>query len=255
MWRRRHERDLEAEHRPEKIRERISKGRHESSLADAVLGGVDGIITTFAVVAGSTGGQLSSEVVIVLGASNLIADGFSVAVSNYLATRSEQEEVEHVRDDERWQVRVYPEGERREVREIFAQKGFEGETLDRIVEVITHDPDVWVDTMMRDELGVCQPPETPRRAAFATFLAFAVLGFIPLAPYIVSLGSARFATSMGLSAAGFVLIGAWKGIASHGSPLRSGVQTLLVGSAAAALAYGVGALLHHLFGLAPGQGG
>ncbi|MHB9029369.1 MAG: VIT1/CCC1 transporter family protein [Candidatus Latescibacterota bacterium] len=256
MWFRRKQRNLKNEHRPEKIRKRISRKKGESVLGDAVLGGVDGIVTTFAVIAGSAGGKLSSQVVIILGLANLIADGFSMAVSNYLSTKSEGEQVERAREDESRQIEEYPKGERREVREIFARKGFDDATLNYIVEVITSNRDVWVDTMLSDELKMRIVSESPRHAAVTTFVAFVFFGFVPLIPYIFSFPQTLlFPVSSCLAAFAFISLGVWKGVALHRSPIRSGVQTFVVGGIAAVLAYGVGALLHSLFGMSPGQGG
>jgi len=253
MWRRTRNRDLKEEHRPDKIRERIAARRGESPLGDAVLGAVDGIVTTFAIVAGSAGGRLSTEVVIVLGLANLIADGFSMAVSNFLGTRSRQEEVDQAKQDESWQIDSYPMGEYREVREIFARKGFRGPTLDRIVEVITRNRDVWIDTMLDEELNLQRVPASPWRAAVVTFIAFDLFGFIPLIPFVFPAFAPEhlFLASGGLSAAAFATLGIWKGVMLNRPPIRSGFQTLLIGSIAAALAYAVGALLHTLFGVSP----
>ncbi len=253
MWQQTRHRDLKEEHRPEKIRERISARGGQSWLGDAVLGGVDGIVTTFAVVAGSAGGQLSTHVVIILGLANLFADGFSMAISNYLGTRSRREEVEEAKEDESWQIESYPLGEHREVREIFARKGFRGPTLDHIVDVITRDKEVWIDTMLEEELNLQKVAASPRRAAIVTFIAFVLFGSIPLTPFVFPMQTQQqlFLISGGLSAVAFAILGVWKGAMLHRPPLRSGLQTFLIGSIAALLAYGVGAVLHLLFGVAP----
>ena len=257
MWNHTKHRDLKEEHRPDKIRERISAPGGASPLGDVVLGATDGIITTFAVVAGSAGGQLSTDVVIVLGMANLLADGFSMAVSNYLGTRSRREEVEKAKEDESWQIEAYPQGEYREVREIFARKGFRGATLDRIVETITRDKEVWIDTMLEEELNLQKATASPWRAAVVTFIAFLLFGFIPLIPFVfpIPVGQHLFLISGGLSAVAFALLGMWKGAMLNRPVLRSGLQTFLIGSIAAVLAYGVGAVLHSLFGVAPTSAG
>lgn len=245
-------RDLHAEHQLEKIRERISGQRGMSALGDAVLGAVDGIITTFAVVAGSTGGKFSVQVVIVLGLANLIADGFSMAVSNFLSTRSKEEEIERAREDESWQIDTNPEGERLEVREIFARKGFDEDTINRIVHVITQDRNVWVETMLEDELNLQKIYEKPWRAATTTFFAFVLFGLVPLIPYIFSFPERiLFPLSSTLAAIAFIILGIWKGIMLHNSLFHSALQTFIVGVIAALLAYSVGALLHSFFGLTP----
>lgn len=247
------ERNLEEEHRPEVIRERMAR-KGKSSLADAVLGGVDGIVTTFAIVAGSAGGGLSASVVILLGMANLFADGFSMAASNFLSTVSKYEEVKRAQEDESWQIGKYPEGERRELREIFARKGFGGRTLDQIIEVISRNRGVWVDTMIADELNLERSPGSPLTAAIATFTAFLIFGFIPLIPYILFVPqNIVFAVSAGLSALAFILLGSLKGLKLRRSPARSALQTFMVGGIAAAIAYGVGALLRGLFGIVNGS--
>jgi len=214
-----------------------------------MLGGVDGVVTTFAVVAGSAGGQLASTIVIILGIANLIADGFSMAVSNYLGTRTRQEEVRQSRADEQWQIDVFPEGEREEIREIFARKGFEGTGLDEIVEIITADREVWVDTMMAEELRLSDVSTRPLRAGVTTFVAFSICGAIPLLPFLIGAGdfNAMFFVSASLGAATFFALGMGKGRVVGISPVRSGLQTLAMGGVAAILAYGAGYVLHLIF--------
>jgi VIT1/CCC1 family predicted Fe2+/Mn2+ transporter len=252
MWGRK-KRNLKEEHHPEAVRNRVAAAQSESGVGDAVLGGVDGIITSFAVVAGSTGGRLSADVVIVLGLANLLADGFSMAVSNYLGTRSRQEEVARARHDEHWQIEQYPQGEKREIREIFGRKGFRGATLDHIVDVITRNREVWVDTMLVEELNLSPAAARPIRSAVATFFSFVLFGFIPLAPFLISLFAREnlFLASSLLTSLAFLLLGAWKGYVLEQPSLRSALQTLAIGAIAAGIAYGAGALLHTVFGVAP----
>ncbi len=248
MWRRRKKRNLHVEHHPEAVRTRVAEMGGGSW-----LGGVDGIVTTFAVVAGTTGGRLPVEVLIILGFANLVADGFSMAVSNYLGTRSRREEVERARKDEHWQIEQYPQGEKREVREIFKRKGFRGATLDHIVEVITRNREVWVDTMLVDELKFSKAIAEPLRSGLATFFSFALFGFIPLLPFVVPVFPQKhlFLSSSLLTALAFVVLGIWKGYMLERSPVRSAFQTLVIGGIAAVLAYSVGAVLHNIFGVSP----
>lgn len=248
-------RDLAAEHLPDRIRERLAQPRGESALGDFMLGGVDGVVTTFAVVAGSAGGQLSATAVVILGFANLIADGFSMAISNYLGTRSRQQEVAQARADEEWQVATFPEGERREVRQILAGKGFDGAQLESAVEVITSDPDVWIDTMMSDELKLSEISARPLRAGAVTFAAFIACGLVPLAPFVA--GGRSFADAFALSAVfaaiAFALLGWSKGVVLRLRPIQSAAQTLLIGTTAAGLAYGAGAFLRAVLGTGGAQ--
>jgi hypothetical protein len=174
-------------HTPEAISRRLSEAHSPSHLRDFIYGGIDGTVTTFAVVAGVHGAELAATIVIILGVANLIADGFSMAVSNFLATRAEMQERALARQEEEEEIRQAPEGEREEVRQIFSRKGFTGSQLDAIVQTITADPKLWVDTMMVEELGYGPTRHEPFRAARATFLAFLVVGAIPLAAFLFDL--------------------------------------------------------------------
>ena len=118
--------------------------------------------------------------IVVLGFANLLADGFSMAVSNYQGTKSQRQQVEEARRGEERQIEEIPEGEREEVRQIFAAKGFSGDTLEKVVDVITNDRGLWVDTMLAEELGLEVQGPDPRRAALATFVAFILVGLVPL---------------------------------------------------------------------------
>ncbi len=116
-------------HSPVAIRERLSRPPKQSHLRDFIYGGIDGAVTTFAVVAGVAGAGLSASVVIILGVANLIADGFSMAVSNYAATRAELQKRALARAEEEQEIRDIPEGEREEIRQIFSLKGFSGDPI------------------------------------------------------------------------------------------------------------------------------
>jgi VIT1/CCC1 family predicted Fe2+/Mn2+ transporter len=215
-----------------------------------VLGGIDGCVTTFAVVAGAVGGGLSTGVVVILGFANLLADGFSMGVSNYLGTKSELQEIDEIRRKERLHIEKVPHGEREEIRQIFASKGFTGEVLDKIVEVITSNHELWVETMLREEHGFGAGTRKPLAAGVATFLAFLVVGLIPLCPFLVTglTASQRFLLSAVITAIAFASIGVAKGIVVKHSIFRSGLETLIVGSIAAALAYLVGSWLRSAYG-------
>ena len=241
---------LEASHRPEAIRRRLADQRRHSYLGDAVLGGIDGCVTTFAVVAGAVGGGFSALVVVVLGFANLLADGFSMAVSNYQGTKSQRELVEAARREEEQQIARIPEGEREEIRQIFAGKGFEGDLLESIVEGITQDRRLWVDTMLTEELGLQIDGPNPLRAGGATFGAFLLVGLLPLLPFLLPGLSLEttFVVSSAAAATAFFGVGLFKGLVLGRSAVRAGLETLLTGGGAAVLAYVVGAWLRATFG-------
>lgn len=240
---------LRAEHRAGRIRARLDERRTHSYLGDAVLGGIDGSVTTFAVVAGSVGGGFPGMVIVVLGFANLIADGFSMAASNYLGTKSQREQIDKARRDEHRHIDEVPDGEREEIRQIFARKGFQGAALDNIVEVITRDRELWVDTMITEELGLPLESPSPVRAGLSTFLAFLTAGLVPLVPFLLG-GEPReqFVASAIVTGLVFWTVGTLKGWALERPPLRSGLETLAIGSGAAALAYVIGSVLRRAFG-------
>ena len=215
-----------------------------------MLGGIDGCVTTFAVVAGALGAGFSGLVVAILGLANLLADGLSMAVSNYLGTRSQHEELEQARLDEEQHIAEHPEGEREEIRQIFASKGFTGDTLEKIVATVTQDRRLWIDTMLREELGLHLEARDPLRAGLATFAAFVAVGVVPLLPFIIpSVGRQRFLISAVITGLAFAGVGFAKGLVLKRSLWMSALQTLFVGGAAAAVAFLVGSWLRKAYGV------
>jgi vacuolar iron transporter family protein len=242
--------DIVHDHSTEAIRERLEEGSEASYLRDWIFGGIDGSVTTFAIVSGSVGADLSVGVILVLGAANVVADGFSMAASNYTGSKAEIEEHDRIRHHEERQIDLDPEGEIREVREIFRNKGFEGEDLDRAVEIITGDRELWVSTMMVEEYGIAETGRSPMRAAIGTFFAFLLCGIIPLLPFAAVpwlMGREdAVVVSVAATAATFFAIGSAKSRWSLMSWWRSGTETLLIGMGAASMAFVIGYALRGL---------
>jgi VIT1/CCC1 family predicted Fe2+/Mn2+ transporter len=238
------------EHQPDAVRARLARQRRASTLPDAVLGGIDGCVTTFAVVSGAFGAGFSPQVALVLGFANLAADGFSMAVSNYEAGQAHLAQIASTEQTERQHIAVVPEGEREEIRQLFQAKGFQGELLEQVVDALCRDPDVWVSTMLREEYGLSAAGLSPLRSALTTFAAFLVIGTLPLLPYVLPglATTAQFLASLGLAGLVFLGIGMLKS-AVYGEPVwRSGLRTLLMGSAAAGLAFATGYFAQGLLG-------
>ncbi|MFO8046912.1 MAG: VIT1/CCC1 transporter family protein [Halomonas sp.] len=242
---------LEQEHRPDVIEQRLRAPSRARNLPDAILGGIDGCVTTFAVVSGAFGAGFSATVALVLGLANLLADGFSMAISNYEAIKAQREHVDGVRNDEHHHIDVVPDGEREEIRQIFQRKGFQGDTLERVVDTICGDREVWVETMLREEHGLQTEGLSPLRSAFVTFSAFVVVGVMPLLPYgLPGLDTTQqFLASLAVAGLMFFLIGMGKSLVYHQPVLTSGLRTLLIGGAAAGLAFLTGHLAQALFGV------
>lgn len=243
---------LQDEHRPGAVAARLADRHRPSYVGDAVLGAIDGCVTTFAVVAGVVGADLPHATALILGFANLVADGFSMAASNYERAASEVEHRERARRIEEHHIEHVPEGEREEVRQILAAKGFEGELLEEAVRVMTADKERWVDLMLTEELGLALHGPSPLRAALVTFGAFFAVGLIPLLPFLAGLpvdDGGLFALSAAATGLAFFGVGTLKGRLLDRPPLFAGLRTLAIGSGAALLAYAAGVVLR---GLAPG---
>jgi VIT1/CCC1 family predicted Fe2+/Mn2+ transporter len=242
---------LAAEHTAEAIRARLAEGPPRSHLRDFVYGAIDGTVTTFAVVAGVVGAGLRPLVIIILGLATLAAAGFSMASSNFLATRAVRQQRERAQRVEELHLAHFPQGEREEVRQIFASKGFVGTDLDRAVDIITADRQRWVDTMMREEYGFAAGGERPFAAGLATFVAFVVVGAVPLLVYLADLirpgvVADPFLVSATLTGIAFVAVGALKSRFVDQAWWVSGAETFAVGGIAAGFAFAIGLALGHL---------
>ena len=222
-------------------------------MGEFVYGGIDGSVTTFAVVAGAAGGGLGANVILILGFANLIADGFAMSVGSYLSNKSEQDNYNMHERTEYWEVDHLPERERQEVREIMQAKGFEDELLDKVVEVLTADRDRWVDLMMKEELGMIRESKSPIAMGAVTFASFMLVGLIPLLTYVlefsgIKLDADPFWLASFLTGLAFLGIGYLKSYVTQTNRWRAMLETLLLGGAAAFLAYYVGSLLESLLG-------
>jgi VIT1/CCC1 family predicted Fe2+/Mn2+ transporter len=243
--------NLAEQHRPEAIRKRLRSPAKQNVISDAVLGGIDGCVTTFAVVSGVIGAGLSPSVALVLGFANLIADGFSMAVSNYESIKANREFVQSIRASEQEHIDKIPAGEREEIRQIFEKKGFSGGVLESIVDTISADRRLWIDTMLFEEYGLPRISRDPVKAAITTFGSFIVVGSVPLIPFMVPRmeSSSQFMVSACLAAIMFFSIGAMKSRIVLKPSFRSGLGTLLTGGGAASLAFIVGYVLREIFGI------
>ncbi|MCA9811444.1 MAG: VIT1/CCC1 transporter family protein [Nitrosarchaeum sp.] len=219
---------------------------------DFIYGSIDGAVTTFAIVAGVVGASLPSNIILILGFANLFADGFSMAAANYQATKARNEFVEMKRKQEEWEIDNLEEQERDEIREIYRKKGFKEELLEEIVRVITSRRKVWIDTMMKEELGLIKDEKEPMNSSISTFVGFNLIGLIPLIPFMVFMiigfepNSESFMYSSMSVVAAFFLVGMIKGKIVKRSKIRAGLYTVIIGGVAALVAYFVGYGLHFL---------
>ena len=219
---------------------------------DFIYGSIDGAVTTFAIVAGVMGASLPSVIILILGFANLFADGFSMAAANYQASKARNEFIEMKRKQEEWEIDNLEEQERDEIRDIYREKGFKDELLKDVVRIITSRRKVWVDTMMKEELGLIEDEKNPIDSSISTFVGFNLIGLIPLIPFMVfmaigiELNSEAFVYSIISVLAAFFLVGMIKGKIVKKSMMRSGINTLIIGGIAAVVAYVVGYGLNFL---------
>lgn len=241
------DRQLSLDHTQEAIACRLAAASRHNYVGDFILGAVDGAVTTFAIVAGAAGAGLSNGVVLVLGVANVLADGLSMAAGNFLRARADQQNLEYFRRLEEMHIDQIPKGEQEEIRQIYKAKGFEGDILERIVEVITEDRQRWVNTMLTEEWRLPLETPSPWRAGLATLAAFILAGLVPLLPTLLFRSEAAadfFVISAVLTGVTFFSIGVVRGRVLDGRPLTSGLETLLIGGLAATIAYVVGRFLH-----------
>ncbi|MCV0372855.1 MAG: VIT1/CCC1 transporter family protein [Nitrosarchaeum sp.] len=213
---------------------------------DFIYGSIDGAVTTFAIVAGVIGASLPSGIILILGFANLFADGFSMAAANYQASKARNEFIEMKRRQEEWEIDNLEEQEKDEIRDIYKKKGFKDELLEEIVRIITSRRKVWVDTMMKEELGLIEDEKNPMDSSISTFIGFNLIGLIPLIPFMIFMmigvdaNSEAFVYSTISIIAAFFLVGMIKGKIVKKSKIRAGIYTLIIGGVASIVAYSVG---------------
>ena len=168
----------------------------------------------------------------------------------YLSAKSERQNFEKHKANEYWEVENIPDSEREEIRDIYRSKGFEGELLEKVVDVICTDKEVWVDTMMKEELEMIKDHKSPFKTGLVTYVSFILIGLIPLViyvwDYIFGFNGNVFLTTCCLTGLGFILIGYLKSFVTETNRLKSIWETLLLGAIAASVAYYVGDILEKM---------
>jgi len=238
-----HEHNIHSEHLHERER-----GKY---LGDLVYGANDGIITTFAVVSGAAGAALSPGIIIALGLANLIADGISMGLSNYLALKSRLDYQRQERIREEHEIEKFPDMERTEVVEILKSWHIPEGSQSAVLAAITSDKKRWVDFMMKEELNIIEDgDDSPIAHGLMTFLAFIGAGFLPLTPFVFGAptGSA-FSISIIATAVSLFAVGALRTLVTGAGFMRSGLQMLGVGILAASAAFVVGGVVKNIFGV------
>jgi VIT1/CCC1 family predicted Fe2+/Mn2+ transporter len=230
-------------HSPSEIAERLSNGSDGTYLRDMIYGGIDGAVTTFAIVAGVEGAGLSNNIIVALGIANILADGFSMAASNYSGTKAELDDRKRIIRVEERHIEHHRDGELEELRQILKRRGLSGDVLEQATQAIAGKKDKWISLMLTDEYGLPLDAPKPMGSAIATFIAFLLAGSVPLIPFVLAMPYA-FEISIFATMMTFFMIGTGKSRWSLAAWWRSGFETLLIGALAAVIAYGVGGLFN-----------
>ena len=220
-------------------------GEASKYVKSLVFGGLDGTITTFAVVAASKGGGLDSNVVLLMGFANLVADGLSMGFGDYLSSKAELEYVKTEKKREKWELDNYPEGEKREMIELYMARGMTEEDATQVIGTLAKYKNLFLDLMLVEELGLMPPDDSdnPAKNGLVTFCAVGVFGFVPLLPYVFgrAIGgadtNAMFGSACGLTALTMAALGAAKAKFTNQNMTNSAGMMLVNGSLAAASAY------------------
>jgi vacuolar iron transporter family protein len=218
--------------------------RHFTSgenVRDVVIGMSDGLTVPFALAAGLSGAVASTGIIVTAGLAEIAAGSIAMGLGGYLAARSDAEHYASERAREEREVLEKPEAEEAEVREVFASYGLPAGESAPVVKALTTRPSAWVDFMMRFELGLETPdPKRALTSALTIAGAYVVGGFIPLAPYLV-LSSVKTGLlfSVAVTLLALAVFGYIKGRFTGTRPVRSAIQTVVIGGLAAAAAFGI----------------
>ena len=211
------------------------------TVRDVVIGMSDGLTVPFALAAGLSGAVAASGIIVTAGLAEIAAGSIAMGLGGYLAARSDADHYASERERERREVKEKPDLEEREVSEIFEAYGLTHEETEPILKAFRNHPKSWIDFMMRFELGLEKPdPSRALKSAATIGAAYAVGGFVPLVPYILlpTAGSA-LPFSIAVTLAALLAFGFVKGRFTGAKPAKSALQTVLIGSLAAAAAFAI----------------
>jgi VIT1/CCC1 family predicted Fe2+/Mn2+ transporter len=206
---------------------------------DIVIGMSDGLTVPFALAAGLTGAITTTSIIVTAGLAEIAAGSIAMGLGGYLAAKSDAEHYAKEREREKREVAEIPHEEMKEVAEVFEEYGLTREQTRPLVEALRKQPQKWIDFMMRFELGLEKPdPKRALTSAVTIGGAYAVGGFVPLAPYIaLTTASTALLFSIAVTLIALLVFGFIKGRFTGTRPVRSALQTAFIGSAAAGAAF------------------
>lgn len=213
--------------------------RANETVRDIVIGMSDGLTVPFALAAGISGAGAQTRIVVLAGLAEIAAGSIAMGLGGYLAARTDFEHYMTEKQRENWEIDHLPDREKQEVADVFRGYGMEEVHISPIIEAMSHKREQWLDFMMRFELGLEAPdPKRARVSAITIGLSYIMGGFIPLSPYILipSLTTALI-VSVVVTLTALLVFGYIKGRFTGTKPVRSGLQTMLVGGLAAGVAF------------------
>lgn len=225
-------------------------GRLFDSIREVVFGLEDGLVSTMGAVAGIAAGTESAHIVVLSGLVIVAVEALSMAAGSYLSNKSHSEMLQKKIDDEREEIETKPEEETEELRVLYRQRGFSEEEIAILVRRVTADKDLWLEEMMAKELRIGGGDlDEARGGALVMGVAYVLGGAVPVLPYMLIPLAYAVPVSIVATIAALFLIGAAKGSITGLSRWRSGLEMMLVASAAALLGTLIGKLLGSVFGL------
>lgn len=214
------------------------------TLRASIFGISDGLVSNLSLVMGVVGANANDQVIVLAGVAGLLAGAFSMGAGEWISMQSQRELFERQIELEREELRVMPEQEEAELAALYRRKGIPDADARRLAHHLMADPDMALDTKVREELGL-DPAElgSPWGAAGGSFLAFVVGALVPLIPYLLADGTAAFIASLGFSLLALFLVGAAVSLLTGKSAWRSGLRQMGIGGLAAAVTFAVGSLI------------
>ncbi len=232
----------------------ISEPRHiephlkeSSAMRDFVFGFGDGVNTSLGIAAGVGGADVSSDIIILAALVAMFTGAKAMAVQNYLAVKSHRELLNSEIDREKWEIEHKPDDERQEIEDIYKAKGFSGKELEMIVNKITSDKKVWLDTMLTEELNLnLEIAGHPLKSALIMFGSFLVGGILPIAPFFFASGYTPLFIAIGISLSTSFIVGAIKSRMAQTSIIKGGIEMAGLGTGIALIGFGIGSELANL---------
>jgi vacuolar iron transporter family protein len=226
--------------------------RESNYIRDIVFGFGDGVNTSLGIVAGIGGASIGVDIVILAALIGMFTGAKAMAVQNYLAVKSQREVLESEIQREEYEIDHYPNKEREEIEEIYRSKGFSGAELDMVVNKIVSNREVWLKTMLTEELGLnLEIIGSPIKGAIVMFISFLMGGILPIIPYFI-VKTGMFSNFIALLIAISIslifsfLVGAIKGKIAKKSWIKGGLEMSILGTGIALVGYGIGSELGNI---------